>query len=192
MLPQSRLSEFEELFSLPLPCEEPTNKNMSIRVRNLYTFFLADTSLRAILERTLTTSGLTTSVQGFHMQTGCGSSITFSPIIQELRQQLDTWVLRLPPNFDWSVEPGCGTLSPVGTRLKLLYWFARFSVLRPTVLHILSVSPLQPRFLQWEPFRESLQPALTMVKVYLVEQSDVDVLMANRSVVQEALTMNVS
>lgn len=190
MLPQSRLYDFEELFSLPLPCEEPTNKNMPIRVRNLYTFFLADTSLRAILERILTTSGLVTCVQGFPTQTGCGGSITLSPIIQELRQQLDTWVLRLPPDFDWSVEPGCGNLAPVGTRLKLLYWFARFSILRPTILQLLSDSSLEPRLLQWEPFREGLQPALTMVKVYLVELPDVDVLMANRYVIQE-LSMNV-
>lgn len=181
-LPRSCLSQFEETFSLPLPCEEPTNKQMPMRVRHAFTFFLAEMSLRAILERIITTPDLESYTRETSEHPGFVSGIKLSPLLHELRQQLDTWALRLPTDLDWSVEPGYGAPSAIGTRLKLLYWFARFSLLRPMMLRILHDSTLQSHFRLCEPFREAVLSTLTMVKVFIMERPDIDVLMANRYV----------
>ncbi|RMZ84052.1 hypothetical protein DV737_g1350, partial [Chaetothyriales sp. CBS 132003] len=178
-LPRSSLPQFEEMFTLPLPCEEQLNENVPPRIRTGFLFFLAEMSLRTILQRILTTPGLGNSMQDTSENSGCVSGFKLSPLILELRYQLDTWILQFPIDLNWSVEPGCGVLSGVGTRLKLLYWYARFSLLKPMMLSVLQDQTIQSTFILWEPFREALLPALTMVKVFIEEGPDIDVLMAN-------------
>lgn len=179
-LPRSNLSRFEELFPLPLPCDEADNKDLPPRIKTHFVFFLAEMSLRGILENILIAPELDNCMRDspHSNQFTCRPS----PLIQELRSQLDTWILRLPANLDWSVEPACGIQTGQGTRVKLLYWYARFALHRPMMLHILDDNSLQSHFLLWEPFREGLLPALNLIKVFVAERPDIDVIMANRYV----------
>lgn len=193
-LPHSTLSELEELFPLPLPCEQPENKNLPLHMQIQFTFFLAEMSLRAILESILTARELGAHTPNRPDLDQCisPSRITSSPLVQELRNQLDTWILRLPADLNWSVEPACGVVSAQSTRLKLLYWYARFALHRPLMLRILDDETLQSHLLLWEPFREGLLPALSFIKVFIFERPDIDVIMANRYVYQVRMTWSIS
>lgn len=177
--PRSNLSRYEELFPLPLACDEADSKDRPAHINTHFVFFLAEMSLRAILENIL----ITPELENYSPLPGQFTSRSrFSPVTQELQSQLDTWILRLPANLDWSVEPTCGVQSGQGTRVKLLYWYARFAIHRPMMRRTLQDETLQSHFLLWEPFREGLLPALNLVKVFVTEQPDIDVIMANRYV----------
>lgn len=181
-LPRSTLALFEEFFPLPLPCDEANNKDRPPHINTQFVFFLAEMSLRAILESILTTDKL----EGFMRhsadpaQKACSMTFSVSPITQELRSQLDAWILRLPASLSWSVEPGGGVLSAQSTRLKLLYWYARFSLHRPMMQHTLDDELLQLPLLLWEPFREGVLPALNLIKVFIAEKPHIDIFMAAR------------
>ena len=200
-LRRSRLSRFEELFPLPLPCGETETDTAPPHIRARFTFFLAEMSLRAILESILTTPELGVYVCSMRespasssnsTRSACNSigtdmgivigHIRLSPLIHELRSQIDTWILRLPTDLAWSFEPVCGVPSAQGTRLKLLYWYARFALHRPIMQCALRDTSLQSHLMLWEPFREALLPALNLIKVFVVERPDVDVFMADRYV----------
>ncbi|KAK5046934.1 hypothetical protein LTR84_007288 [Exophiala bonariae] len=183
-LPRSNLAQFEEHFSLPLPCDEADNKERPPHVNTHFVFFLAEMSLRAILESILTTPELNahSSPASIHQP----YQLNISPVQQELHSQLDTWILRLPANLDWSPNPvpvptnAYSERSPLTTRLKLLYWYARFALHRPLMLQTLDNGAVWSHLPIWEPFREGLLPALNLLKIFATEQPDIDVIMANR------------
>jgi len=184
-LPRSTLAELEEFFPLPLPCDEANNTTRPPHIITHFVFFLAEMSLRAILERILTNDKLEAAFVGFspaptQKAAACNMAFSVSPVTQELRSQLDTWILRLPASLSWSVEPGSGALSAQSTRLKLLYWYARFSLHCPMMQRTLDDELLPLPFLLWEPFREGLLPALNLIKVFVAEKPNIDVFMATR------------
>jgi hypothetical protein len=145
-------------------------------------------SLRAILELILTSPEL--NAPSIPASTHQPYQLNVSPVQQELHSQLDTWILRLPANLDWSVDPvpvptnAYAERSPLTSRLKLLYWYARFSLHRPFMLQILENGAIWSHLPIWEPFREGLLPALNLLKIYAIEQPDIEVIMANRYVSQ--------
>lgn len=190
-LPRSNLSQLEDLFCLPLPCDEADNKERPPHVNAHFVFFLAEMSLRAILERILSSPNLNSCiVRGNTASIQEPLQLTISPVQQELRSQLDTWTLRLPASLGWSFDPvpvptkTYGERAALMTRLKLLYWYARFALHRPIMLQAWKDEATWSRLLTWEHFREGLLQALILLKIYAIEQPDIDVIMANRYVLQ--------
>ncbi len=181
-LPRSDLARFEELFPRPLPCDEADNKDRPARINTHFVFFLAEMSLRAILESILTSPELESCTRESPLPDHVPCRPNFSPVRRELRSQLDTWILRLPGSLGWSVEPAGGVLSAQGTRLKLLYWYARFALHRTMMQYTLDDETFQLHFLLWEPFREGLLPVINLIKVFVKERPSIDVFMANRYV----------
>jgi hypothetical protein len=181
-LPRSNLARFEEFFPLPLPCDEADNKDRPAHINTQFVFFLAEMSLRAILESILTNPELEGCTRDSSHSDQVAYRTAFSPVRRELRSQLDTWILRLPASLGWSVEPAGGVLSAQGTRLKLLYWYARFALHRPMMKYTLDDEALQLHFLLWEPFREGLLPLINLIKVFVTERPNIDMFMANRYV----------
>ncbi|EXJ91870.1 hypothetical protein A1O3_00420 [Capronia epimyces CBS 606.96] len=109
-----------------------------------------------------------------------GAEVSSQTLTRELRNQLDGWVSRIPDCLDWSVEPGNGASSPPAKRLKLLYWFARFALYRPLILRVQQDPSLRLQNFEWSLLHEGLLSALTLAKVFLTEEPDVDVIEGNR------------
>jgi hypothetical protein len=73
-------------------------------------------------------------------------------------------------------------LSPLAMRVKLTYWFVRFSLFKPLILRVLHDSGSLFPMIEWSLFNEGLQAGFTLIKISILEQADVDVLMGNRYV----------
>lgn len=174
-LPRSPLHELGDSLPLPLGCDELDLSHLLVRARTTLTSFLAEMSLKSIAERIHTTPGL-----GFCIQETEKRGAEVSPLLQELRRQLDEWVESVPSFLGWSAKPKQGVSSPLGIRVNLLYWFVRFSLFRPFILRVLhDPSNLFP-MLGWSLFHEGLLVALTLIKVSILEISDIDALIGNR------------
>ncbi|KAE9364423.1 hypothetical protein N431DRAFT_474014 [Stipitochalara longipes BDJ] len=174
-LPQSSLHELEDTLPLPLGCDELDLSHLPIRIRTMLTFFLAEMSLKAIAERIFTTAD-----EEFYVQDIRTGSVDVSPLCHELRRQLDEWVGSVPSFLGWSSELMRGVSSPLGIRVKLMYWFVRFSLFRPLIQRILHDSNSCFPIHGWTLFREGLHAGLNLINVSILEQSDIDVFMGNR------------
>lgn len=175
-LPQSSLYLLEESLALPLGCDASLRPSMQVQTRNAFMFFLAEMSLRTTVARIITIPGLEDNIQGPSEYVGA----EISPLTKELRSQLDGWASRLPDCLGWSVEPGKGASSPLAKRLKLLYWFARFALYRPLILHTQQNPSLRLQNIEWSLLHEGLLSALTLTKVFLTEEPDIDIIEGNR------------
>lgn len=167
----------EDCFPLPLGCDLSADINLPPRIRNELAFFLAETSLRAIMMRILRTPDLENCV--LHLSEH-GRRPEVSPLFQELRNQFDEWTLSLPSFFDWSAEPAKGAVSPLPTRLRLIYWFARFALFRPLVLRTLHDPSHRFSLLEFTLLQDGLLAALAFIKVAAWEEPEVDFIMGNR------------
>jgi hypothetical protein len=174
-LTRSLLFQLEERLPLPLGCDESGTTHLTSSVRTTYTFFLAEMSLKAILARILSITDLEYSVTNVPH-----GNIQVSPLLQELRTQIDSWEASLPCFLHWSPEANQGASFSVGTRLKLLYWFTRFSLFGTLLVKLLHDSNHQFPFLEWTFFQEGLLAGVNMVKVSTLEELDIDVIMGNR------------
>lgn len=148
---------------------------MKTSVRTVYTFFLAEMSLKAILSRIHATPN-----PEYFVQNAPNGNIEISPLIRELKNQLTTWEASLPSFLGWSPEPRRGVAFPTGMRLKLLYWFARFSLFKPLIVHFLQDPTNQLPFLGWKSFQDGLLAGLNMIRISTLEDSEVDAIMGNR------------
>jgi hypothetical protein len=173
--PRSLLFQLEDTLPLPLGCDESGTANMKISVRTTYTFFLAEMSLKAIVARIYEIPDLESSPP-------CAFPVNLdkSPLIQELKTQIDGWEASLPTFLGWSPEATKGVSTSVGVRLKLLYWFARFWLHRPLIIHVLHDLSHELPFIGWTFFQSGLHAGLQMLKVSISEESDIDVIMGNR------------
>lgn len=70
----------------------------------VYTFFLAEISLKAIWTRVYETPP-SQLLQGEY------SNYQLSPVANELEAQLDKWTEQIPEFLNWSVQPDEGTLT---------------------------------------------------------------------------------
>lgn len=174
--PQSSLHLLAESFILPLGCDASPSLSEPPNIRDEIMFFFAEMSLRAVMARILATPYWKTGGQ----ESPESRLPEISPLIQELRSQLGEWLLRLPAHLEWSAEPVKGSTSPVVARLKMLYWFARFSLARPLIVEALR-DPGCPLCLQsWVQFQDGILAALKLLKVFLWEESELDFLKGNR------------
>ena len=131
-LPQSPLHQLENCLPLPPSCNETDLLQLPSRIRTTHAFYLAEMSLKAVAERIFTTASL-----GLCIRETDNHAIEVTPLFQELSRQLDEWIESLPTFLGWSPEPAKGLSSPVGIRVKLMYWFVRFSLFRPLILRAL-------------------------------------------------------
>jgi len=141
----------------------------------MLTFFLAEMSLKAIANRIVTAADLE-----FYIQDPKTGIVELSPLFRELRRQLDEWIASVPSFLDWSPEPTKGISSPLGTRVKLMYWFVRFSLFRTLIKRVLNNSGSLFPILGWTLFREGLHAGLALINVAILEHSDISVIMGNR------------
>lgn len=174
-LPRTSLSSLEDRLPLPLGCDESGTNHMDTEIRTVYTYFLAETSLKAIIAR----------IHAIHVaektnHTSITSNLRISPIIQEFQTQLNEWKNSIPEFLEWSPEPGKGVCLPVGTRLKLLFWHAQFSLLEPLIRHTLYNPNRQLPFLGWTLLQSGLLAGTNMLQVTLQEKPDLDLILSNR------------
>lgn len=173
--PRSLLYCLEDHLTLPLGCDEPNTAHLKAFTRTTYTYFLAEMSLKAIISRILEAPDL-----NYFSNHNPAGNVQISPLIQELKLQLEAWELSVPTFLDWSPQVRKGTSVPVGIRLKLLYWFARFSLARPLILHVLDDSSYSISFHGWTFFQDGLLAGLNMAKIAVLDDRDIDVIMGNR------------
>ncbi|KAJ5411472.1 uncharacterized protein N7487_005831 [Penicillium crustosum] len=172
-LPLTCLSKLEHLLPLPLGCEESATLHMQPATRIIYTFFLAEISLKAILTRVYETPP-NQLLQGEY------SNYQLSPVANELEAQLAKWTQEIPEFLDWSIQPDEGTLTQIGTRVKLLYWLARFLLYRPLVQYV-ALNPEASLGIQsWVLFQSALDTGAHLVRVFLVEESETEPILYTR------------
>jgi len=181
MIPESPLYLLEQDLPLPLGCEEPNEieMRMPLQIRMQYHFFLADTSLRMILARitNVSSSPSENKSRDHHRLPDVSSS---TALLSELRQQLDEWEAHVPIFLQWSSSPGRGIISPVGTRLKLTYWFSRLQISRPAIETALHDQHARLSVLEWSLLQQGVSAAIDMVKTFVLEKASIDVLSGNR------------
>lgn len=167
-LPRSFLYQLEDRLPLPLGCDEHATVHMKRDSRTTYTFFLAEMSLKGIIAHIL------------EIPESFQSEVDNSPLIQELKTQLDGWEASVPSFLGWSPDATKGVTSLVGVRLKLLYWYARFSISRSLINHALHDLEHRLSFIGWMVFQDGLLAGLNMIKVSILEEADIDIIMGNR------------
>lgn len=169
------LFQLEDTLRLPGGCDEIGTAHLPEPFRTIQTFFLAEMSLKSILARIIATPD-----SDFFLEGTLDGTIEQSPLFQELRTQLDRWVGSLPTFVDWSIEPNKGEPSSIATRLKLFYWFAHISLFRPLILYVLKDPSQKLTFTVWKLFQDGLMAGLNMVKISILEETDIDVIVGNR------------
>ncbi|EFX02230.1 c6 zinc finger domain containing protein [Grosmannia clavigera kw1407] len=174
--PQSSLHLLAEGFILPLGCDDSPSPSAPPIIRDEIMFFFAEMALRAVTARILTTPYW--KIGGADRPEAGPPEI--SPLLPELRGQLDEWLLRMPASLDWSTEPVRGSNSPVVARLKILYWFARFSLARPLIVEALRNPAFSLPLQGWVLFQDGIMSAMKVLKVLLWEETELDFLMGNR------------
>ncbi|OKL61509.1 hypothetical protein UA08_03108 [Talaromyces atroroseus] len=92
-LSQSSLCLLEENFPLPLGCDIPHNANLPPRIRDEIMLFMAEMSLKRILNRALTTSKPT----AYSLDTSTPSHSQGSTLILELQNQVHDWLVCFTP-----------------------------------------------------------------------------------------------
>jgi hypothetical protein len=182
-LPRSRLCDLEHCLPLPLGCDEPvmTHVKKSSK-RTIYLFFLAETSLKNILAQILSISA-----QDSQLQESQIAIITVSPVIMELEKQLAAWKDKVPHYLGWSSEPMKGELLPLATRLKMIFWFSRFSLFTSLVLDILDDPDRPLNMTSWSCLQDGLSAGLILVKVFVLEKMQVDAITGKRSAFRHTL-----
>jgi hypothetical protein len=175
IMPSSSLFQLEDTLRLPSGCNEVGTAHLPEPFRTIQTFFLAEMGLKSILARIIATPD-----SDFFLEGPADGTIERSPLFHEHRTQLDRWVSSLPTFVDWTIEPRKGELSPVATRLKLFYWFALISLFRPLIRYVLRDPGQKLPFAVWKLFQDGLLAGLNMVKISVVEETDIDVIVGNR------------
>ncbi|QKX53500.1 uncharacterized protein TRUGW13939_00579 [Talaromyces rugulosus] len=182
-LPRSPLYKLEESVALPLGCEESATTHMPASVRKTYTFFLAETGLKAILKRMPSVgrdNGPVTDISPDQGQTTLTTAAVPSAVNKELESQLSTWLAGVPSFLGWSPEPCLGEQTKVGTRLKLLYWFARFSLYSDSTENALHNSSVCFTMQAWTAVQDTLLAAQNLVQIFVSEKSDPDPILQHR------------
>lgn len=191
MLPCTQLSQLEHTMPLPLSCDESSLTHLRSITRSTYGFFLAEMSLRNILHRILSTPDRELWPHMSESLATCISKYN-SPlrplIVEEFENQIETWRLNVPSFLKWSPEPYLSSapqhyqnrgLRDVTTRLKLLYWFTRFMLLRPFVYCV--DDSIEYSLRRDDTRVNGLAMAATkLTEIFLMENAEINVIMAHR------------
>ena len=142
---------------------------MQTTTREIYTFFLAEMSLRAIWSRV-------SNAPANELLKAVEKSFDYclSPMGNELEGQLKRWYQEIPGFLSWSIEPGEGRISKIGARLKLLYWFTVFSIYRPLLEYVASKAKVCLSLNSWVLLQAALQAGLNLARVVVTENSERD------------------
>ncbi|CRG88310.1 hypothetical protein PISL3812_05339 [Talaromyces islandicus] len=157
-LPRSPLYKLEDSVALPLGCEESATTHMPASVRKVYTFFLAETGLKAILKRMPSFgrgNDLDTDNPPDQYQTTLTTAAAYpSAVHQELESQLSTWLAGVPSFLGWSPEP--------------------------CLVHALHKSNVAFTIQDWTLVQDTLLAAQNLVQIFVSEQSDPDPILQHR------------
>ncbi|KIW10690.1 hypothetical protein PV08_11654 [Exophiala spinifera] len=176
-LPPSRLAELESYMPLPLGCDESSLSHLKAHTRLIYMFFLAETSLKLILFRTK--SLWTHTSRGREAEPAI---LANSPVVLELKKQLDVWEDNLPVSLDWKREATKGGEPQLAIRLRLTFWLARFYLFEPVILHVLDNVGSQFSLDVWTSFTHGLSAGTTLVRELLKERLGIDCITGKRQV----------
>lgn len=168
----------QDSLPLPLPCPIPGQPTNRPPLGATMMFLLAEMSLRKISTRIQSASGLENCIQ----PASATSRAEVAPLVQEFRNQLDGWLQSVPASLGWSPEPGSGSSVPPAKRLKLVYWYARFILFKPLILHAVRDPAGRAEMLTWMLFQEGMLAGVNTVKALLRDEPDLDILMSNRFV----------
>lgn len=175
ILPRSHLCDLEDQMPLPLGCDESMLTHMKKSTRTIYLFFLAETSLKAIANRINMMA---------HENIPLGeieaASLVVAPIRLELKKQLIVWEHNIPKSLGWVQEPATRQCSALATRLKLIFWLARFWLCKPLILRLMDNMRSEFNVSVWNSLVEGLLAGCNVVKVMILEESQVDAIMGRR------------
>lgn len=195
---------------LPSSCDESTVAHLPSTARVTYGFFLAETSLRSILHqlRSIPEEELwpstyiaTASSVVCTPKTSSPASSSRPTVVEELERQLETWLDNVPSFLRWSQYPDHTThlgvvespsdkngFSGIAVRLRILYWYARFLLHKGSFTTVVRSQVPDYQYLSLEPFQQKVVHAITQLfSIYLLEDPNIDVLMAHRSVNKHVL-----
>lgn len=160
---------------LPLGCDESTLSHMEKSTRMIYLFFLAETSLKEILDRIHSTylESLSETVQQ-------STIVRVSPVALELKSQLASWENSLPQSLDWSPEPIHDAHSPLHTRLRLNFWLAHFRLSQPLITRVTNNVHAEFNVEVWTSLMHGLSSGYTLVKVLIWEAKQLDAVIGKR------------
>ncbi|EXJ93163.1 hypothetical protein A1O3_01720 [Capronia epimyces CBS 606.96] len=173
ILPRSHLGELENHLPLPIGCDESSLSHLQKHARIIYMFFLAETSLKAILARIMSMSA---SCEAKFPQETRAAMLATSPIVLELKNQLVIWEHNLPLSLGWSCDPvrDASAGSALATRLRLVYWLARFHLARPLVVHMMDNLGSQFSLEVWTALTAGLSAGYTLLRVLWWEEKHID------------------
>lgn len=187
-LPQSPLNRLEDEMPLPLGCEEDRTISMPHETRRIYTYFLAEMSLREILRRTLSfTNGESDARNGV---------CNVTPVFRELDLQLSRWEEGIPAFLNFTVDPNQPVTCHVAGRLRMLYWYACFSLRKPSIRHILWQPEVSFQLQSWIAVQDALGAGHNFLAVAVREDTELDVFMGLRvceawSILKRALSRGI-
>ncbi|KAF3406249.1 hypothetical protein DPV78_000160 [Talaromyces pinophilus] len=194
-LPKTPLSDLQDILTLPLGCEESTTTHMPMTTRTIYTFFLAETSLKAILAR-IRQMNQRKEEDGPHRGSQYHALDTKNPVSKELKCQLSAWLSGIPAFLNWSTKPGQGTQTKNASRLKLLFWFAKVALHLHPVKNALARRDGRFTMSGWILLQDTLLATYNMVEVFVLEDLDPDPILWNYvqfaiTLLEEATTMDI-
>jgi hypothetical protein len=174
---------------LPVSCDEASLMHLRPSTRAIYGFFLAEMSLRNIINQLLSLSDdeiwpRTSTKDGSEL-----NELPRSPVAEEFDNQLSTWLYNVPDFLDWSLDhsppvsfQGRRGLSDLASRLKMLYWFAQFLLLGGLSQKSIEMTAannsgrLNGKLLH----NRAVVAAVRFVEVFLLDDPEIDILMAHR------------
>lgn len=146
------LSQLEDRLPLPMECmvQNAASANTAGQsetyhsaIDACYPLFLAETSLRQICWRVSSAPELQedfASAKESHVYSpGSSSSPNATlvlPVVTELSSQVSRWLECVPAAANWSPKAEPGPVTPLSTRVKLLYWMCRFNVHKSALRHV--------------------------------------------------------
>jgi hypothetical protein len=151
---------------------------MPTTTRTIYTFFLAETSLKAILARIRKVNQraerdvLSKGIQYHSLEVK-------NPVIEELERQLSTWLTGIPAFLNWSTKPSHGTQTKNASKIKLLYWFAKISLYLNPIND--AITQREGRFTMrgWMILQDTILATHTLMEVFVSEELEPDPVLWN-------------
>lgn len=158
---------------LPLSCGESTTTHMPMTIRTIYTFFLAETGLKAILARIQQMNQRKVQDES-HRRTQYHSLDTKDPVTKDLECQLLAWLSGIPAFLNQSIRPGQGTQTKNASRIKLWFGLAKIALHLHPVKNALTRRDNRFTMSGWILLQDTLLASHNMVGVFVLVDLDPD------------------